>query len=680
MTNQNDSALRERNKALKLAEIRDTDAEEFETCVSDMQKFASLNEAQARIVASAVRARTLPSLAREAGIDDAVIAQMAPPREHGAMPMKTDSFADDSHNDHMPEEGHDAPMDSDAEDIGGDMDGAMPHQGPKDFSDSDADMGADSDTVPSPHGDLGAMPMKDDTGSDDMSGAGPDDLSEDNDGADAPAGNIATIQIEVPEDKIDDSKMAEMQSFLEQLFGDGDDLADHAPTGDDALGGGPDDAQMGSDEDMGSDSAPSHGGGHKPPFGGGDKPPFGDDSNDAEDAEPGHPQTATRKVNTMNKEAAARATERRNVLASVSGTRTASEEGKPEDIGLGKDTSEGTYGGERSKPFQFADDAQYHGEGKFPTMTMQNSDGNSLRDQNPTFNKTRVPTLNPENLQLGDSYEVVKKDGTPDGSMDYSADFEKVDFIPATSEARDGAGEFQLPTQMEETARRKNTVASKNCEGCYNTRKASVDEFHCKDCSARVGKPIRVAICEDCFSQGYCPSCAATTQRTSQTEINIKADENEKCDEGKTDDGETERTKGRFDGTEMPQKDRDTNKGFDGKKEAEVFKARLRTAYSVSTRLAFAGILTADEVEENVETWMTGGLSAKTMLTQGGLWLKSATNATDRVVAAAAGRMNTRTASTNVGVSTNPAFSGSQGNSAPLDLALALKGVFDKSN
>ena len=126
----------------------------------------------------------------------------------------------------------------------------------------------------------------------------------------------------------------------------------------------------------------------------------------------------------------------------------------------------------------------------------------------------------------------------------------------------------------------------------------------------------------------------------------------------------------------MTQKDRDTEKSFNGSKEAEVFRARLKTAYSVSTRLALAGVIHPQEVDGNVDMWIDGGLSTKTMLTQGTIMLRSSQNATERVASAAADRMNVRTASSQIGLSTNPAFSGSTGNSAPLDLQTALKGLF----
>ena len=60
--------------ALRLAELRMTDQEDFESCVADMQRTASLNNDEAVEVAKAIRAKHLPVLAREAGFDEDVVS------------------------------------------------------------------------------------------------------------------------------------------------------------------------------------------------------------------------------------------------------------------------------------------------------------------------------------------------------------------------------------------------------------------------------------------------------------------------------------------------------------------------------------------------------------------------------------------------------------------------------
>ena len=54
--------------ALKLAEIQATDKEDFVQCTNDMARTASLNDDEAVVVASAIRAKYLPNIAKQAGI------------------------------------------------------------------------------------------------------------------------------------------------------------------------------------------------------------------------------------------------------------------------------------------------------------------------------------------------------------------------------------------------------------------------------------------------------------------------------------------------------------------------------------------------------------------------------------------------------------------------------------
>jgi hypothetical protein len=104
--------------------------------------------------------------------------------------------------------------------------------------------------------------------------------------------------------------------------------------------------------------------------------------------------------------------------------------------------------------------------------------------------------------------------------------------------------------------------------------------------------------------------------------------------------------------------------------------ARIKTSYSCATKLALAGIITSEEVDSYAEQMINDGLKSDSMIRQTKLLLKSAQSSTERVVAAAAERMSTRTAST-LGVSTSPALSGGlSNNSAALDIQGALKGTW----
>jgi hypothetical protein len=110
-------------------------------------------------------------------------------------------------------------------------------------------------------------------------------------------------------------------------------------------------------------------------------------------------------------------------------------------------------------------------------------------------------------------------------------------------------------------------------------------------------------------------------------------------------------------------------------KEAEVFRARLKTAYGVSTKLCLAGLISADEVEANVDLWLNDGLTVKAMLASGAQMLRVSQSAEQRVVSAHAEK-TLRTASAQ-GVATIPGYAGST-NNVSTDLQQALKNIFSK--
>jgi translation initiation factor IF-1 len=109
---------------------------------------------------------------------------------------------------------------------------------------------------------------------------------------------------------------------------------------------------------------------------------------------------------------------------------------------------------------------------------------------------------------------------------------------------------------------------------------------------------------------------------------------------------------------------------------SDLEKARIKAAFSCSSKLALAGIIEASEVDAYADQMLNDNLKADAMIRQTKLLLKSAQASSERVAAAAAERMsNTRTAST-LGISTTPAFSGSNVNNAALDIQSALKGTW----
>ena len=69
MNKNSNKANQVRFAAMRLAEINATDKEDLMNCASDMQKTASLETNEAVLVAKAIRAKYLPNIARQAGLD-----------------------------------------------------------------------------------------------------------------------------------------------------------------------------------------------------------------------------------------------------------------------------------------------------------------------------------------------------------------------------------------------------------------------------------------------------------------------------------------------------------------------------------------------------------------------------------------------------------------------------------
>jgi hypothetical protein len=145
------------------------------------------------------------------------------------------------------------------------------------------------------------------------------------------------------------------------------------------------------------------------------------------------------------------------------------------------------------------------------------------------------------------------------------------------------------------------------------------------------------------MDKGYCPSCAATKR-----EAKVIEDEPVKNISGKTEE--------KAEVTISPDEEIKVSEIEEIKKANKVWAARLKTAYSVCTKLALAGVLDdSEEVDNYVDNWMENGLTAKSMKIQGTLMLRSASNAQKRVSTSNAETSNTRTGEVN-SVSTNPIF------------------------
>ena len=608
MKTQNTSAHREAViKSMKLAEFRDvlnaTDAADMETCVNDLVKNAGLNPSEARVVAAAYRSQVLPKLAHDMGLGDDDTAGLIGLHGDG---MKTTDFAKAKHTEDKEDDdkGGILPSDESIEDEIAEH-GHMPS----------AEEEAEEGETPEMH-----KPEVEDA-IEDMGNKPEDDFNTDSSEVNEGTGETALIQIEVPASQIE-----EVQRLLDEHFGNGNAEEDNAlPVKEEAL-------PLGNSAEL-AVSAPAT--------------PLNIEPNEVDHMDA--------------KQLLARRNERAAILAGTNTTRTvtAEDETKPKDIGLGKDTSEG------GKPFQYAGDAQYKGEDDRPTNTKQNSEGNSLRDQNPTFKKQPVPTNNAENLQLKSGYEAVKKDGSPDGTLEYTVDFNKLDKIPSSDPDR--IDDYTVPTQMPEVAGpRKTTVAERvvECSGCNNPNTKEIHSAECQDCKTVI------AICEDCENEGYCPVCAGVTvAKTVEAEdgVTIEIDANKETEEAKGTNPSVKQENG--DGfARKPHEDDESNR-----KAMALFTARVKTAYSVSSKLALAGVIEANDVDGNAEMWLADGLSPATMVSQGKLMLKSASSAAERVASSYSDNRNVRTAN----VSLNPgAFTTANSqNTAPNDLREALRSI-----
>lgn len=395
--------------------------------------------------------------------------------------------------------------------------------------------------------------------------------------------NVATLEVEVPADKVDEFQQA-LEKAMAEVFGDGAVAEDNLE----------EDSTSEESEELPADNA--------------DK----------------MPATANRKVQNMNRTARE---QREAILASLANTRTASD-------------------------FEYAADAQYSNEGKFDKMTMQSSEGNSLREQNPTFAKQNVPTLNPEHLGLKNELNAVKKDGNVEDSAMYEANFDLFSGTPSQGILPE-FGNFEVPTQTENLSRTNVVIASDLSdedqaeEFLYNELKtAGVEEDVISNLTFAEGL--------DLYRQINASKVDTLAKMANIENISIAEDKEEKDME---DDAAVEA------------------KWESMSKEAEVFRARLKTAYGVSTKLCLAGLISADEVEANVDLWLNDGLTVKAMLASGAQMLRVSQSAEQRVVSAQAEK-TLRTASAQ-GVATIPGYAGST-NNVSTDLQQALKNIFSK--
>jgi hypothetical protein len=539
MTNANHQ---QRLAALRLAELQVTDKEDFNSCVNDMVKTASLNKDEAAIVANAIRAKYLPSVAREAGMDEMHVNKMIN-LDGGA--EETADFANDETEDEEIEM-HQFEDDEDMDDMDEDIE--------DDEDDLEDDLNDDEDEV--------------------------DDVEE-----------MATFEIEVPADMVDVAQKA-VQKALDNLLGGEDDMDMDVDLDDEDM---EDDSDMDTDlDDMDSDMDSE------------DDMDIDEDEMEL-DSEP--KMHTSNGVNKMTKQAlAARRAEREAILKKIA----SEEEQYPASAG-----------------FKYNEDmVNMPGEVEYPSMTLEGSDGNSLKEQNPSFADQKVPTNIPDSLQFPDITKPSKFEGSGDGSLEYTVDW---DSLENPSEGLD-AKYFEVPTQMPSMPH-KTTVAQ---------------------------------------AQRHAVKCTTCGYETSMTDAEMHDEKTECSNCAKMEKGSYSEKDAAT--VTVKQTPGDQVKLMTSSSDLE--KARIKAAYSCSSKLALAGIIETSEVDAYADQMLNDNLKADAMIRQTKLLLKSAQASSERVAAAAAERMsNTRTAST-LGISTTPAFSGSNVNNAALDIQSALRGTW----
>ena len=536
----NEQITQSRLAAMKIAEIHETDREDMENCVADMQKFASLDSDEARVVASAIRAKYLPVIAREAGIDDSKFFNLDEESE-------TVDFADEKDDD----------MDEDMDDEDHDMDDDM-----EDDEDMEDDDMSDDDDV---------------------------DLFDDEDEVEDQDDDVATFEIEVPADKLEAAQQA-VHEALQSVLGE--------------------DSDIDFDDDMDSE----------------------DDMDSDEDTESAM-HKLSHEVNKMTKQTLAeRRAYRENILKKIA-------------------SEEEVYPSAES----FKNKAGNKGETDYPVKKLDGE--NSLKDQNPTFVKTKVPTNNPDCLQTPSAIEAIKLEGGP-GDLEVTIDWECVEEVPTSGEVK--MEMFAVPTDM--PSKHKTTVASKDktCECCGYTKSektAGKDiEVHAVKCAQCKNK---LAVCDKCIeADADCKYCKSAEKDDTKEAAAPNLDSVEQEMDAKAQESMDEQAQ-----------------QFQTQVASTLDLARVKTSFSCASKLAIAGIISNDEVDAYAEQMLNDNLKSDAMIRQTKLLLKSAQSSAERVAAAAAEKMSVRTASTN-GISTTPALSSSVLNSAAYDIQSALKGTW----
>jgi hypothetical protein len=320
--------------------------------------------------------------------------------------------------------------------------------------------------------------------------------------------------------------------------------------------------------------------------------------------------------------------------------------------------------------------ANMPGEVDYPQFEMENSGSNSLKGDNPTWAEQKVPTNNPGSLQFPDVTKPTKFEGSGDGSLEYTVDWKSLE--NPSEGAQDDIASYpsQMPSMPHKATKTSSVKHSVECTSCGTKMAMTEEEMEDDNTVCANSKcPTRVAYMDN--------DDEAMMDKTMMDKAMMGKDHKH----GENDDEDAAEAGVSTTVNESAFKSQvEDNMNNLGKKNimdatksiASIDTARIKTAYSCSSKLAVAGVITFDEVDSYAEQMLTDNLKADSMIRQTKLLLKSAQSATERVAAAAAERMGSVRTASNLGISTSPAFSGGQthNNSAALDIQGALKGTW----
>ena len=338
---------------------------------------------------------------------------------------------------------------------------------------------------------------------------------------------------------------------------------------------------------------------------------------------------------------------------------------EPEDIApssdkpLGDDTSHSGDGKGGGKTFQMQDgthgvanvgDTQVH-----PTMTMSNSEGNSLRND-PGFAANKIYTRLPADLMMNaNAKDLARFTSEPSNSI-FTRTIDGSDTpdpIPTTGMGTDAMGwdkgfeSFNVPTQLDSTTQRfpivaqassrewerrvVNAAMNRECMGCDDPQ-GHVEPLQCEDCGSVY------ALCEACVSDEHCPTCAsrnAENARYNSREAGLNwpaycgtpKDRQEVCEDTRGDDPNGDggfRTQDKMGRAPKGKNARDMNVDA-GQFEKEASRkvdelarqnqalhiqmARLVKATEVANEMVANGQMAPDEVSPQIDKWMADGMT-----------------------------------------------------------------------